>query len=145
VRSAEPLAVSDDLGSADLDRYRWQQWSVPADASSVPFLRAWLRALLNSIRLTTAQVDDLLLAVGEAVRNAVEHAQHPTRPCIDMTVELADSRVTVVVRDYGAWRQGPTGRHRGRGLALLSALADATLTASSNGTTVTIRGPVPHR
>ena len=62
-----------------------------------------------------------------------------------MTVEVVNGRVTIVVRDYGAWRPGPTGPHRGRGLAMLSALADTTVSCARSGTTVTIRGPVPSR
>ena len=139
--SAEPAEAAGVLGLPHLDRYRWQRWSLPAEASSVPCLRQSLRSVLHGTLLSPDQVHDLLLAVGEAVSNAIEHAQNPTRPCVDMTVEVADRRVTVVVKDYGAWRQGPTGPHRGRGLALLSALADTTVTTARSGTTVTIRGP----
>jgi anti-sigma regulatory factor (Ser/Thr protein kinase) len=102
-----------------------------------------VRAVLDDTGLTPEQAHDLLLAVGEAVSNAIEHARNPTRPCIDLTVEVAGGGVTVVVRDYGEWRPGPSGQHRGRGLAMLSALADATVTSGRSGTTVTIRGPAP--
>jgi anti-sigma regulatory factor (Ser/Thr protein kinase) len=145
VSSAEPADDPGPLREPNVDGYRWQSWSLPAVASSVPFLRRCLRAVLDDTGLSPEQVHDLLLAVGEAVSNALEHAQNPTRPCIDLTVELAGGRVTVVVRDYGEWRPGPTGPHRGRGLALLSALADTTVTSGRSGTTVTIRGPAPGR
>jgi anti-sigma regulatory factor (Ser/Thr protein kinase) len=131
------------LEPPDLDGYRWQRWSQPAEASSVPCLRQSLRAVLNDTRLSPDQEADLLLAVGEAVSNAIEHAQNSTRSCVDMTVEVADGRVTVEVTDYGEWRRGPTGPHRGRGLAMLKALADTTVTTTPTGTTVTIRGPSP--
>ena len=141
--SAEPAEAAGVPGLPHLDGYRWQRWSLPAEASSVPHLRRSLRSVLEDTPLSPDQVHDLLLAVGEAVSNAIEHAQNPTRPRVDMTVEVADSHVTVEVKDYGAWRQGPTGPHRGRGLALLSALADTTVTTARSGTTVIIRGPAP--
>jgi anti-sigma regulatory factor (Ser/Thr protein kinase) len=140
----EPVVPSNSVGLPDLDGYRWQRWSLPAVVSSVPCLRQSLRSVLDDTLLSPDQVHDLLLAVGEAVSNAIEHAQNPSRPRVDMTVEVADSRVTVEVKDYGAWRPGPTGPHRGRGLALLSALADTTVTTARSGTTVTIRGPSPN-
>ena len=142
---AEPAVDRDVLGQPSADDYRWQKWSLPADAPSVPFFRRWLRTILDDTVLDSDQVQDLLLAVGEAVSNAIEHAWKPTRPCVDMTVEVEHGRVTIVVQDFGAWRPGPTGAHRGRGLAMLSALADTTVSCARSGTTVTIRGPAPRR
>ena len=137
------MSVSSVQPSADA--YRWHRQSLPAEKSSVPLLRRWLRPVLDDTGLAPEQVHDLLLAVGEAVSNAIEHALNPTRPGIDVVVEVARGRVTVVVQDYGGWRPGPSAEHHGRGLAMLSALADSTVTSPGCGTTVTIRGPVPSR
>ena len=139
------MSIESVVDARSADGYRWQRWSMPAEAPSVPFLRRWLRAVLDDAGLLSEQVHDLLLAVGEAVSNAIEHALNPTRPGIDVIVEVAHGRVTVVVQDYGEWRPGPSAPHRGRGLAMLSALADSTVTSPGCGTTVTIRGPVPSR
>ncbi len=79
--------------------------------------------------------------MGEAVTNAIEHAQSPTHPFVDVAVEVDDDRVTVVVRDHGQWREGPVGPHRGRGLAMMRALAETTVLANRHGTTVVIRHP----
>ena len=137
------MAIESVVDQRTGDGYRWQRWSLPAEAPSVPFLRRRLRAVLDDAGLPPDQVHDLLLAVGEAVSNAIEHALNPTRPGIDVIAEVAHGRVTVVVQDYGEWRPGPSGRHRGRGLTMLSALADTTVTSPGCGTTVTIRGPGP--
>ena len=64
----------DVLGPLSADEYRWLKWSLPADAPSVPFFRRWLRMILDDTALSSEQVHDLLLAVGEAVSNAIEHA-----------------------------------------------------------------------
>ena len=102
-----------------------------------------MSAVLDDTGLGRDEAHDLLLAVGEAVTNAIEHAQRPGRPHVDVIVEVADGRVTVVVRDHGQWRDGPAGPHRGRGMAMMSALAETTVRTAAHGTTVTIRSPVP--
>ena len=142
---ADPAVDRDVLDRLPADEYRWLKWSLPADPPSVPFFRRWLRMILDDTVLDSDQVHDLLLAVGEAVSNAIEHAWRPTRHCVDMTVEVVNGRVTIVVQDFGAWRPGATRPHRGRGLAMLSALADTTVSSARSGTTVTIRGPSPGR
>ena len=84
-------------------------------------------------------VDDLLLAASEAATNAVEHAQDPTEEFFDVLLEVADREVTITVRDHGRWRDGPATPHRGRGLQMMAALADTTVTPRPHGTTVTLR------
>ena len=142
--SAEPgwdPAVDD--GPAAVDGYRWQRWRIPTTASSLWSFRRWLSAVLDDTGLGQDDAYDLLLAVGEAVSNAIEHAQRPARPYVDVIVEVTDGRVTIVVRDHGQWRDGPSGPHRGRGLAMMSAVAETTVRTAAHGTTVTIRSPVP--
>jgi hypothetical protein len=88
---------------------------------------------------------DLLLAVCEAASNAIEHARDPTEPFFDVLTEIADARVTVVVRDHGQWSDGPPGADRGRGMAMMWMLADSRVAPSPQGTTVTILSSPRHR
>jgi anti-sigma regulatory factor (Ser/Thr protein kinase) len=102
-------------------------------------MRQELRGFLDDTAWPADVVEDLVLAASEAANNAVEHAQPPTEPFFDVCAAVDDDAVTIVVRDHGAWRQPTSPSVRGRGLAMMRALADTTVTAGPHGTTVTIR------
>ncbi|MFI9383418.1 SpoIIE family protein phosphatase [Kutzneria sp. NPDC052558] len=74
--------------------------------------------------LSPAVVDDLMLVLGEATSNAVEHA-YRDRPAGDFTYELRctpDGGVAGVVSDAGHWRPPPADNGtRGRGIAIIEA------------------------
>ena len=115
------------------------EWRFPSVLSSVIGMRQELRGLLADTSLSDDEIEDLLLAASEAANNAVEHAQEPTEPFFDVCTEVNDAEVTIVIRDHGGWRQPTSPSDRGRGLAMMRALADTTVTARLNGTVVTIR------
>jgi anti-sigma regulatory factor (Ser/Thr protein kinase) len=108
-------------------------------------LRRGLSEFLRGCELSDDERYDVLLAACEAVSNGIEHAQNPREPCVDVMAEIGEAAVTVVVRDHGQWREGDTAEHRGRGLAMMWILADTTVAASPQGTTVTIRSSPRHR
>jgi anti-sigma regulatory factor (Ser/Thr protein kinase) len=115
------------------------EWRLDADVSSVTAMRWWLRAFLGQAGLSVEEIDDLVLAACEAATNAVEHAQQPREPYFDVCTEIDDGEVTIAIRDQGLWRQPASPGERGRGLVLMRAVADITVTAAPDGTTVTIR------
>ena len=119
-----------------------QEWRLSCTELSIRSLRQGLRVTLDGYGLAPDTVHDLLLAASEATTNAIEHAQQPSEPFVDVVLEVDDGRVTIVVRDHGQWRDGPSGPHRGRGLQMMAALADTTVTTVPQGTTVTMRHPV---
>ncbi|WP_036335854.1 ATP-binding protein [Modestobacter caceresii] len=125
-----------------------EHWRFPATPRAVPGLRRALRRVLIDAGLDEDQVYDLLLAACEAATNAVEHAQDPTEPVVDVTVEASVDGVEITVRDHGQWRERVPSMDRGRGSTLMSAFADITVVPSPEGTTVTIRSrpapPPPH-
>jgi anti-sigma regulatory factor (Ser/Thr protein kinase) len=98
-----------------------------------------LHAFLQGTSLSGDQCYDLLLAACEAASNAIEHAQHPSEPFFDVLTEVDDGRVSVLVRDFGVFREGLAGPLRGRGLGMMRALADMSLDSQPGGTTVTLR------
>jgi anti-sigma regulatory factor (Ser/Thr protein kinase) len=118
-----------------------ERWRFPSTAQSVPALRRALRRLFTAAGLDEDQGYDLLLAACEAATNAIEHAQEPTEPFVDVAVEVRGRRVLITVRDYGQWRERVSSMDRGRGSTLMSAFADVTAVPSPEGTTVTIRAP----
>ena len=115
------------------------QWRFHTDLRSVVSMRWELRVLLGGTGLPFDELEDLLLAVSEAANNAVEHPQLTTEPFFDISTKIDDGSVTIVVQDHGQWRQPKSSSDRGRGLAMMCALADATVTGDARGTTVTLR------
>jgi anti-sigma regulatory factor (Ser/Thr protein kinase) len=101
-------------------------------------LRRRLRSWLHAAGVDPDQAYDLLLAACEALTNAVEHAQDPTEPFVDVAAEVGGGRVVITVRDHGQWRERVPSMDRGRGSTLMSAFADVTATPGPEGTTVVI-------
>jgi anti-sigma regulatory factor (Ser/Thr protein kinase) len=131
----------DPAAAGASDDERVHVWRVPSNELSVRAMRHRLRSVLDDSDLADDALHDLFLAACEGASNAVEHAQDTTDPFVDVCVVLGLDGVTVVIRDHGRWREGPRSAHRGRGLAMMMALADTTVSAGSHGTTVTLRSP----
>ncbi|RLK58803.1 ATP-binding protein [Actinokineospora cianjurensis] len=119
-----------------------------ARAEDVAVVRAALRAWLTVRRVAAEVVDAVLIGVGEAVANAVEHAYLGTAPgpvivCAHEVSGSAGARnLRFTVADHGRWREPaepPTERLsvRGRGLFLLRALSDTVRVDRSTGKTGT--------
>jgi signal transduction histidine kinase/CheY-like chemotaxis protein/anti-sigma regulatory factor (Ser/Thr protein kinase) len=123
------------------EQVHYERWRFPSTPHAIPALRRALRRLFTAAELDEEQSYDLLLAACEAATNAVEHAQEPTEPFVDVSAEVGGGRVVITVRDYGQWRERVPSMDRGRGSTLMSAFADITAVPSPEGTTVTIRVP----
>lgn len=112
---------------------------VPAVPASVLTIRNATRRWLGELGVSSETSSDLIVAIGEAVTNVIEHAYGPRGG--DVYVHLAVSRgeVVAMVRDTGRWRP-PRGRSRGRGAMLMQGLADGVHTERTDtGTKVVIR------
>lgn len=121
--------------------------AVPAAASIV---RDRLRAWLAGLGWPEAELDDVVLAVHEAVSNSVEHGYAGTEAGdVDVagtrTVDGDGQRVRVVVRDEGRWRPPSDPGYRGRGIAVMrGCMADVDLNPGTGGTEVSmVSRPVP--
>jgi anti-sigma regulatory factor (Ser/Thr protein kinase) len=88
--------------------------------------RAAVRSWLRELGVSREDEHSLLVAVGEATANAVEHAYAGDAVGkVDVSCEVTPEReVTVVVYDEGTWRHRPSETNRGRGRALMAATVD---------------------
>ena len=115
------------------------EWRLRSVESAIPWMRRGLRAFVADSDLSEDEREDLVLAACEAGTNAVEHAQQPTEPFFEVSSDVDDEQVTVVVQDHGGWQQPTSPSYRGRGLAMMRALVNTTVTTRPDGTTVTMR------
>ena len=101
-------------------------------------MRALLRRWLHHARSTEADTAEILMAVGEAAANAIEHANTVGEP-FRVSGNVEDGQVEVVVSDHGTWRP-ERDNGRGRGLTLMRELMDRVdVDPGPGGTTVVMR------
>jgi serine/threonine-protein kinase RsbW len=101
-----------------------------AEPTTPSVVRARFRKWLEGHGWPADAVDDVILAVHEAVANVIDHA-YPAEYTGDVAVIatlLADGgqrRVRIIVRDRGRWRSPPTDSgYRGRGLQMVRTCMD---------------------
>jgi signal transduction histidine kinase/DNA-binding response OmpR family regulator/serine phosphatase RsbU (regulator of sigma subunit) len=99
----------------------------PADGTELRPARARLRRWLAGLPVDETTRADVLLAIGEASANAMEHgSEGDRRRVVSVEVTLAEGTLTAAVSDSGRWMLESTGgpaRGRGRGYAIMEALA----------------------
>lgn len=113
-------------------------WTYPSKPTSASAMRRDVRASLEALDVDPDIVQDLLLAASEAVNNAVEHAQRPSRPEVRVRLRVVAGTVQISVRDFGTWRDRRPAMDRGRGATLMNAYGDVRMVSTAEGTTVTI-------
>jgi serine/threonine-protein kinase RsbW len=129
-----------------------------ADWISPSVVRDRVRTWLRANHWAPANMDDLVLAVNEAVSNSIEHGYQvgpddpPGQDTVAVTATIrraADGsrHVEVTVRDTGVWRPPDEGGHstRGQGLRLMRACVEhLSVEGGDGGTTVVMHSrPVP--
>ncbi|MGW0162605.1 SpoIIE family protein phosphatase [Mycobacterium sp. NPDC003323] len=114
--------------------------SVPADVGQLATTRDALRIWLTRNAVNAEQVQDLLVAVGEAIANSIEHGHRGGRVgTVTLTGYVSGDNVHLRVADTGAWKPADAVPHptRGRGLQLMRALTQQVAIQSDDlGTTV---------
>ena len=97
-----------------------------ADPAVLAGFRKELREWLSSLGADDRVAGELLIAVGEAVANAMEHAYGFTGDeRVRVRGKLEEGVAHLVVEDHGRWREPAVpSADRGRGLAIMEALAD---------------------
>lgn len=90
-------------------------------------MRRWLRQ-----KLEANEIDEVLLASGEALANALEHGEPP----ITISLEWSAALLRVSVRDSGAWRVSGEATSRGLGIPIMTALMDSFTVETIDGTAI---------
>ncbi len=124
---------SGEIGPLDLE--------VPALPQSLRDIRVAMRHWLSAVGAAPRTVADLLVAVGEACTNAIEHAYGPAGGTVTVHMELQRPDVLVTVRDTGRWRP-PCSEDRGRGRGtqfMQNCSDDLRIDHGPTGTNVAIR------
>ena len=148
VRRARPAGAP---AVAELHLTLTADWVAPSIARER--VAGWLRAH----RWPPAQIEELVLAVSEAVSNSVEHGyqvptgalQHSDTIHAQAQVTVADDgfrRAEFTVIDQGRWREPVHGAgNRGHGMLIMRTCTDGlTVQGTAAGTTVRMRSrPVP--
>ncbi|HZA15379.1 MAG TPA: SpoIIE family protein phosphatase [Pseudonocardiaceae bacterium] len=112
---------------------------VPALPWSLRDIRVAVRRWLSAVGAAPRAVADLLIAVGEACTNAVEHAYGPGGGTVTVHMELQLPDVLATIRDTGRWRP-PRGEGRGRGMLFMRNYSDdLRIDHGPTGTNVVIR------
>jgi PAS domain S-box-containing protein len=136
-RSRDDVAVLALRPSLVRDRMEW--W-LPAEHDQLPVLRGELLRWLSHIGAQPVRRNDMVLAVHEAMANAIEHAYPEAGGSVGIVGRRDGDEALVTVRDFGEWREAPGSATRGRGLTLMRSLVDDVhVGVREQGTEVTLR------
>lgn len=101
-------------------------------------LRATLRRWLHAAGAGEDEAQDVLVCVGEACSNAIQHAGAAGKQ-FELEAHIDDHEVRVSVRDQGSWRP-PRKTDWGRGLSIMEqVMDDVQVERTDNGTLVSMR------
>jgi anti-sigma regulatory factor (Ser/Thr protein kinase) len=90
-----------------------------------PIVRAIVEHEIDNLPFAQERRFGILVAVGEAVANAIEHAYRDSTPGpIRLSVEVDARHLLVTVEDFGRWRPFVRREERGRGIELMHAFMD---------------------
>ncbi|ROO58783.1 signal transduction histidine kinase [Micromonospora sp. Llam0] len=124
------------LEATELDRLRMR---LPAQARALALLRRRLADFFAAHRIGDTDQFDLTVAISEAAANAIEHPVTPAQSDIWLEVGIDGDDLVASVRDSGGWREASATGFRGRGLALIAALAELRIDRDGQGSEVTLR------
>lgn len=101
-----------------------------------PIARAIVADELDELEIESERRFGVLVAIGEAIANAVEHAYHGGEPgLIRFETAREDGLFIVTVEDFGRWRPFVRREERGRGIELMHAFMDGVQIHSTHEST----------
>lgn len=122
--------------------------NIEAKSQNESFARSVVAGFYIQINPTLEQVEDLKTAVSEAVTNCIVHAYEGSQQgAIDISCELYQDKITVVITDYGKgienvakamepfYTTGAEGERSGMGFTVMQAFCDKVEVVSKKGLT----------
>jgi PAS domain S-box-containing protein len=107
-----------------------------AEPESLVAMRVLLRRWLRHVEASEEELEEVVIACGEAATNVIEHAGVSGRKPFELSGRLEGRTVELTVRDHGTWRPLREGEG-GRGLPLMRSLMhEIDVTSTAQGTTV---------
>lgn len=70
-------------------------------SENVAIARVTAAAFAAQLDLTISEIDEIKVAISEAVSNAVIHGYNTQEGMIDMTMNLYDNQLEFIIQDYG--------------------------------------------
>ncbi|HWQ14292.1 MAG TPA: ATP-binding protein [Roseiflexaceae bacterium] len=128
--------------------------NIPSNPIFERVVRASADEVGQAVGFTPERIEDLKLAVSEAVNNAIDHGnQRQSSKLVEVTFVLDADKLEIHIRDEGTGvgrvdfsrrvvedHNLESGMHRGFGMYLISALVDdCEVSSSHQGTTLTLR------
>ena len=114
--------------------------SLPADPAALAEVRQFVDAAAQALGMPAGACFELKLAAHEAAANAVEHGSGEADSTIRVRAATDDGALVLKVSGGGAFHADATAPEefveRGRGLALMTRLADRVCLARNGGGTV---------
>jgi anti-sigma regulatory factor (Ser/Thr protein kinase) len=116
-----------------------------AVATVAPLARAILDRELRRFSYDEEKRFGVLVAAGEAVANAIEHAYRGEEPgLIRISIDRELRGLVVTVEDFGRWRSFVKREDRGRGIELMRAFSDGVqIKSRRDSTSVVLRVDLP--
>ena len=99
-------------------------YTLTSDPEALRAMRRHLRRWLDEAGAHPAEAAEIIMAVNEAMQNAIEHGNACAVAPITIALDLRGDDVVVVVRDLGHDGARTPNPDRGRGIQLMSALMD---------------------
>lgn len=120
---------SDGVPRSTPEQIEYVSQSWPADAGQLSRVRRAMRAWLAPLTLDETDVADIVLAVDEAVANAIEHAYAPDEAgTVELLFWTEPGQLSLEVIDHGRWKPPSTAAsYRGRGMQVMQVVMDAVL------------------
>ncbi len=118
---------------------------LPAVPDALALLRSQARGFLEQAGVPSDDVYELIVALGEAAANAIQHPVAPSQPFFEVSLTASATEVTGTVRDFGRWESNSKADDRGRGLPFMAALAEVGITEHPDGTTVSLQRTLRER
>jgi anti-sigma regulatory factor (Ser/Thr protein kinase) len=106
-----------------------------------PVARAIVTRVLDPLKISTERRFGILVALGEAIANAIEHGYRgEPGGLISLRIEMLGDHIVLTVEDFGRWRPFVPREERGRGIELMHAFTDGVqIRSSRESTTIVLR------